>query len=87
MRQEVRFCTAGDGVRLAYAISGNGPLLVRAPHGFTHLEHDWTNPAMRPEKTVRNNITHILDKIGVESRSQAIVLARERGLGTRSSRS
>jgi DNA-binding CsgD family transcriptional regulator len=33
------------------------------------------------EKTVRNNITHIFDKIGVENRSQAIVLARENGLG------
>jgi len=33
------------------------------------------------DKTVRNNITHIFDKIGVENRSQAIVLARERGLG------
>jgi pimeloyl-ACP methyl ester carboxylesterase/DNA-binding CsgD family transcriptional regulator len=48
MRTHVRFCTSGDGVRLAYAISGNGPPLVRAPHWFTHLEHDWTNPAMRP---------------------------------------
>jgi pimeloyl-ACP methyl ester carboxylesterase/DNA-binding CsgD family transcriptional regulator len=36
------------------------------------------------EKTVRNHITHIFDKIGVESRAQAIVLARERGLGQRS---
>ena len=33
------------------------------------------------EKTVRNNITHIFDKLGVENRSQAIVLARENGLG------
>ena len=48
MRPQVRFCTASDGVRLAYAISGDGPPLVRAPHWFTHLEHDWTNPAMRP---------------------------------------
>lgn len=48
MRPQVRFCTASDGVRLAYAISGEGPPLVRAPHWFTHLEHDWTNPAMRP---------------------------------------
>ena len=48
MQQQVRFCTAEDGVRLAYAISGKGPPLVRAPHWFTHLEHDWTNPAMRP---------------------------------------
>lgn len=47
-RQEIRFCSSADGVRLAYAISGDGPPLVRAPHWFTHLEHDWTNPAMRP---------------------------------------
>ena len=33
------------------------------------------------EKTVRNNITRIFDKIGVENRSQAIVTAREAGLG------
>ena len=36
------------------------------------------------EKTVRNHITSIFDKIGVESRAQAIVMARERGLGQRS---
>jgi DNA-binding NarL/FixJ family response regulator len=33
------------------------------------------------EKTVRNHITHVLDKIGVEHRYQAIVRAREAGLG------
>lgn len=48
MRHPVSFCVTNDGVRLAYAISGDGPSLVRAPHWFTHLEHDWTNPAMRP---------------------------------------
>jgi DNA-binding NarL/FixJ family response regulator len=35
------------------------------------------------EKTVRNNITHIFAKIEVENRAQAIVRAREAGLGTR----
>jgi pimeloyl-ACP methyl ester carboxylesterase/DNA-binding CsgD family transcriptional regulator len=48
MNQQVRFCTSSDGVRLAYALSGSGPRLVRAPHWFTHLEHDWNNPAMMP---------------------------------------
>jgi pimeloyl-ACP methyl ester carboxylesterase/DNA-binding CsgD family transcriptional regulator len=38
------------------------------------------------EKTVRNHITHIFDKIEVENRSQAIVAARKAGLGTPSSR-
>jgi DNA-binding NarL/FixJ family response regulator len=33
------------------------------------------------EKTVRNHITRIFDKIRVEHRYQAIVLAREAGLG------
>jgi DNA-binding CsgD family transcriptional regulator len=30
---------------------------------------------------VRNHITRVLDKIGVEHRYQAIVLARDAGLG------
>lgn len=33
------------------------------------------------QKTVRNHITHIFDKLQVENRSRAIVLAREAGLG------
>jgi len=33
------------------------------------------------EKTVRNHITHIFDKLAVETRAQAIVLAREAGMG------
>ena len=33
------------------------------------------------EKTVRNHITRIFDKLQVENRSRAIVLAREAGLG------
>src|SRR5215510_10789782 len=48
MRQQVRFCTSYDGTRIAYAINGEGPPLVRAPHWFSHLEHDWTNPAFQP---------------------------------------
>jgi len=35
------------------------------------------------EKTVRNHLTAIFDKIGVTSRSQAIVFARDRGLAGR----
>jgi DNA-binding NarL/FixJ family response regulator len=32
-------------------------------------------------KTVRNNVTRIFDKLGVATRSEAIVRARESGLG------
>jgi DNA-binding CsgD family transcriptional regulator len=37
------------------------------------------------EKTVRNHVTRVLDKIGAEHRYQAIVRAREAGLGVRKS--
>lgn len=48
MEQRIRFCTAPDGVRLAYATTGKGPALVRAPHWLTHLEFDWRSPVWRP---------------------------------------
>jgi pimeloyl-ACP methyl ester carboxylesterase/DNA-binding CsgD family transcriptional regulator len=42
--QQIRFCTTPDGVRIAYAITGKGIPLVRAPHWLTHIEHDWQTP-------------------------------------------
>lgn len=48
MNQQIRFCTSFDGTQIAYAATGHGPALVRAPHWFTHLEHDWNNPAIIP---------------------------------------
>jgi pimeloyl-ACP methyl ester carboxylesterase/DNA-binding CsgD family transcriptional regulator len=47
MEQVIRFCTAPDGVRIAYATSGNGPPLVKAANYLTHLEHDWNGPVWR----------------------------------------
>jgi class 3 adenylate cyclase/pimeloyl-ACP methyl ester carboxylesterase len=43
-KQEIRYCRAPDGVRLAYAISGNGPPLVKTANWLNHLEYDWQNP-------------------------------------------
>ena len=34
------------------------------------------------EKTVRNHVSNLFDKLGVWSRAQAIVFARDRGFGT-----
>ena len=45
--QEIRFCTAGDGVRLAYAVSGTGPPLVKAANWLSHLAYDWESPVWR----------------------------------------
>lgn len=47
MEQQVQYCTAPDGVRLAYSIVGHGPPAVRTSHWFAHLEHDLTSPVMR----------------------------------------
>jgi len=44
MKQQIRFCTARDGVRIAFATAGEGPPLVRVNNWFTHLELDWVNP-------------------------------------------
>ena len=42
--QSIRFCTSRDGVRLAYATCGDGPVVVAAAHWISHLRHDWDNP-------------------------------------------
>jgi DNA-binding winged helix-turn-helix (wHTH) protein len=43
-RQEIHFCTASDGVRIAYALAGQGPPLVKAANWLNHLEYDWQSP-------------------------------------------
>ena len=47
MDQEIRFCAASDGVRLAYAKHGRGPPLVKASNWLSHLEFDWESPVWR----------------------------------------
>ena len=42
--QTVRFCPSFDGVRIAYASSGSGRPLMKAPHWMSHLLHDHTSP-------------------------------------------
>lgn len=46
--QQIRFCTSFDGTRLAYAQTGEGPPLVKAPHWLTHIEYEWSSPIWRP---------------------------------------
>jgi pimeloyl-ACP methyl ester carboxylesterase/DNA-binding winged helix-turn-helix (wHTH) protein len=45
--QEIRFATAGDGTRLAYATSGAGTPLVKAANWLSHLAYDWESPVWR----------------------------------------
>jgi pimeloyl-ACP methyl ester carboxylesterase/DNA-binding SARP family transcriptional activator len=47
-RQRIQFCTAADGVRIAYASVGAGPPLVKAANWLSHLELDWDAPIWSP---------------------------------------
>jgi pimeloyl-ACP methyl ester carboxylesterase/DNA-binding CsgD family transcriptional regulator len=65
---EIRFCIAADGARLAYAVHGRGPPLVRVATWLTHLELDWGSPIWR----------HWLDRLG---ESHTVLRYDERGCG------
>ncbi|RPJ59474.1 MAG: alpha/beta fold hydrolase, partial [Acidobacteria bacterium] len=45
--QQIHFCVASDGVRLAWASLGSGPALVKAANWLNHLEYDWQSPIWR----------------------------------------
>jgi pimeloyl-ACP methyl ester carboxylesterase/DNA-binding CsgD family transcriptional regulator len=67
-RQEIRFCRAPDGVRIAYAVHGSGPPLVVDSCWLSHLQYDWQSPVWR----------HYLDEW---SRGHTVIRFDERGHG------
>lgn len=44
LQQDIGFCTAEDGVRIAHASVGSGAPLVKAANWLNHLEFDWGSP-------------------------------------------
>ncbi|KRA39324.1 LuxR family transcriptional regulator [Nocardioides sp. Root614] len=68
MTQEVRFCRADDGVRIAWARHGSGPPLLIVSCWLSHLQHDWQSPVWR----------HFLDDLGDLA---TVVRYDERGFG------
>jgi pimeloyl-ACP methyl ester carboxylesterase/DNA-binding CsgD family transcriptional regulator len=45
--QRIRYLRTGDGVQLAWAEAGTGPVLVKAANWLTHLEYEWESPVWR----------------------------------------
>ncbi|MEU1553170.1 alpha/beta fold hydrolase [Streptomyces scabiei] len=43
-REVIRFCRSADGTRIAYALTGEGPPLVKTANWLTHLDLDRTSP-------------------------------------------
>jgi pimeloyl-ACP methyl ester carboxylesterase/DNA-binding CsgD family transcriptional regulator len=46
-RQRIRYLHTSDGVKLAWAEAGSGPLLIKAANWLTHLEYDRESPVWR----------------------------------------
>ncbi len=44
IEQRIQFCTAPDGVGIAYAVVGQGLPLLKSPNWMHHLEYDWQSP-------------------------------------------
>jgi pimeloyl-ACP methyl ester carboxylesterase/DNA-binding CsgD family transcriptional regulator len=65
---QIRFGTSVDGVRLAYASAGEGPVLIKAATWLNHLEHDWHSPVW----------SHLLNAM---SRRHTLLRYDERGCG------
>ena len=46
-QQRVRYLRTSDGVQLAWAETGTGPVLVKAANWLSHLEYEWDSPVWR----------------------------------------
>ena len=46
-RQRIRYTHGADGVQLAWADAGAGPVIVKAANWLTHLEYEWESPLWR----------------------------------------
>jgi pimeloyl-ACP methyl ester carboxylesterase/DNA-binding CsgD family transcriptional regulator len=46
-RQTVQFTKTPDNVKLAYALSGSGPMLVKCGNWLSHLDFDWESPVWK----------------------------------------
>jgi pimeloyl-ACP methyl ester carboxylesterase/DNA-binding winged helix-turn-helix (wHTH) protein len=64
--QQIQFFTTSDGVRIAYHIGGQGPVLVRAIHWLNHLDFEWKTPLRRQwlSEIMRHNMLLRYDQRG-----------------------
>jgi pimeloyl-ACP methyl ester carboxylesterase/DNA-binding winged helix-turn-helix (wHTH) protein len=47
LRQEIRFCTSGDGTRIAYSTVGKGTPLAKTANWLSHIEYEWDSPVWK----------------------------------------
>jgi pimeloyl-ACP methyl ester carboxylesterase/DNA-binding winged helix-turn-helix (wHTH) protein len=65
-QQPIEFFTTSDGVRIAYSIGGQGPVLVRTIHWLNHLDFEWQTPLRRQwlSEVMRHNTLVRYDQRG-----------------------
>jgi class 3 adenylate cyclase/pimeloyl-ACP methyl ester carboxylesterase len=68
MSQEIYYCRAPDGVRIAWSKVGSGPPLAKTANWMSHLEFDWESPIWR----------HLLRKL---ARDHTVIRYDHRGMG------
>ena len=56
--QAVTFCKTKDGINLAIAAVGEGPILVRTTHWLSHIEYDWSSQITSP-------VLHALGRVDI----------------------
>jgi class 3 adenylate cyclase len=69
MTQEIKYCRASDGVRLAYASVGQGPLIVKAANWMNHL------------RLGEPDLASFAGRIGEKSHAGSIRRTRQRAVG------
>lgn len=45
--QRIKYLRTTDGIKLAWAEAGSGPILVKAANWMSHLEYEWESPVWR----------------------------------------
>ncbi len=68
VEQRVSFASSFDGTRIAFAIAGKGPPLVKVANYMSHVEYDWDSPVW----------VHWLEEL---ARSHTLIYYDERGSG------
>jgi pimeloyl-ACP methyl ester carboxylesterase/DNA-binding CsgD family transcriptional regulator len=68
VEQRISFISSFDGTRIAFAIAGNGPPLVKVANYMSHVEYDWESPVW----------VHWLEEL---TRSHTLIYYDERGSG------
>jgi pimeloyl-ACP methyl ester carboxylesterase/DNA-binding CsgD family transcriptional regulator len=66
VEHRISFTTSSDGTRIAYAIAGDGPPLVKVANYMGHVEYDWDTPVWAHwlEELTRNHTLIYYDERG-----------------------